>query len=58
MFTSRLDDVVLFGYGYLQRLKVVAVIDVDVLVEDIFVLANQVEAFDSHDVQWYEAEYG
>lgn len=58
MFTSWLDDVVLFGYGDLQRLKVMAVIDVDVLVKDVFVLADQVEAFDSHDVQWYEAEYG
>lgn len=51
--TSRLDDVVVFRYGNLQRRKVMALIDLDVLVVDAFVLSKKVEAFDCHGVRLY-----
>jgi hypothetical protein len=50
LFTGWLDDVVLLGYGDLQRFKVVALINMDVLVVDVLVLTDEVKAFDSHDV--------
>jgi len=48
LLTSRLDNVVLFSYSNLQRLKVMVLVDMDVLTIDGLVLPNEVEAFDGH----------
>jgi hypothetical protein len=46
--TSCFDDVVLLSYSELQSFEVVILVDMDILVEYILVLADEVEAFDGH----------
>jgi hypothetical protein len=49
LLASSLNDIVLFCNSNLQGLKIMVLVDMDVLMEDIFALTNQVEAFDRHD---------
>jgi hypothetical protein len=46
--TGCFDDVVLLSYSELQSFKVVVLVDMDILVEHILVLADEVEALDGH----------
>jgi hypothetical protein len=46
--TSRLNHIVLFRNRDLQCFKVVILVNVNVLMKDVFALTNEVEAFDGH----------